>query len=83
MNMFSPTHVLVSRSQQTPVQLVPGSKGYLLQTEQEWQSGKTPAFEMNSRRGFFCRSIPVVGYSLQPIATVTGEIKSVAAAPRT
>jgi hypothetical protein len=81
-DMFHPTHMLVSRSQQTPVQLLPGSRGYLLQTEQEWQNGKVPAFEMNSRRGFFCRSIPVVGYSLQPIATVADRIQSETVAPK-
>lgn len=69
--MFSPTHVLMSRSRQTPVQLMPGPKGYRLQTEQEWQSGSTPAFEMSAKLGFFCQGIPVVGYSLQPIATVS------------
>jgi hypothetical protein len=71
--MFRPTHVLVSRSRQTPVQLIPGTRGYHLQTEQEWQNGCAPAFEMNAKLGFFCKGIPVVGYRLQPVATVFEE----------
>jgi hypothetical protein len=74
--MFNPTHVLVSRSRQTPVQLLPGPKGYRLQTEPEWRSGRTPAFEMGSKSGFFCGGIPVVGYSLQPITAVRDEALS-------
>jgi len=66
--MFNPTHVLVTRSQKTPVQLVASEKGFKVLTEVEWQRGSEPAFEMRSRQGFFCQGIPVVGYSLQPIA---------------
>jgi hypothetical protein len=66
--MFQPTHVLVSRSRQTPVQLIPSEKGFKVMTEPEWQRGGEPAFEIRPKQGFFCQGIPVVGYSLQPIA---------------
>ncbi|MBD0268332.1 MAG: hypothetical protein ICV77_08565 [Cyanobacteria bacterium Co-bin8] len=65
--MFQPTHLLVSRSRQTPVQLVAGSQGYELYTEKEWQQSRKPAFEMRSKLGIFCQGIPVVGYNLQPL----------------
>jgi hypothetical protein len=65
--MFHPTHLLVSRSRRTPVQLIPSEHGCKILTESEWQRGVEPAFEMRSKQGFFCQSIPVVGYSLQPI----------------
>lgn len=65
--MFHPTHLLVSRSRQTPVQMVPFEKGFKVLTEQEWQRGSKPAFEMRTNQGFFCQGISVVGYSLQPI----------------
>lgn len=65
--MFQPTHILVTRSRQTPVQLVPSEKGFKVLTEPEWQRGSEPAFEMRPKQGFFCQGIPVVGYSLQPI----------------
>lgn len=68
--MFHPTHVLVSRSRQTPVQLVPSQQGFKVLTEPEWQRGQEPAFELRSKQGFFCQGIPVVGYRLEPIATV-------------
>lgn len=67
--MFQPTHVLVSRSKQTPVQLVPSQEGYQLYTEQEWQKGAEPAFELRSRLGLFCKGVPVVGFSLEPLQT--------------
>lgn len=66
--MFEPTHLLVSRSRQTPVQLVPNPQGFSLLTESEWQQQRQPAFELHQSRGFFCQGIPVVGYSLQPLA---------------
>lgn len=66
--MFNATHLLVSRSRKTPVRLVSSEKGFKLITEQEWQQGSDPAFEMRPKQGFFCRDILVVGYSLQPIA---------------
>jgi hypothetical protein len=65
--MFNPTHLLVSRSRQTPVQLVASVHGYALYTEKEWGQERTPAFELRSQRGLFCQGMPVVGYSLQPI----------------
>ncbi|MBF2075747.1 MAG: hypothetical protein IGS50_18590 [Synechococcales cyanobacterium C42_A2020_086] len=65
--MFNPTHLLVSRSRQTPVQLVAFEKGFKIVTEAEWHRGSEPAFEMRPKQGFFCRGVPVVGYSLQPM----------------
>lgn len=67
--MFTPTHLLVSRSRQTPVQLVASSKGYQLYTEQEWQQGRNPAFELRPKLGIFCQGVSVVGYHLQPLMT--------------
>jgi hypothetical protein len=69
--MFSPTHVLISRSKRTPVQLVASPKGYQLYTEPEWQSGKSPAFELRSKLGLFCQGIQVVGFHLEPMDAVT------------
>jgi hypothetical protein len=66
--MFTPTHLLVSRSKETPVQLVPSSNGFKVLTEVEWRQGSEPAFEMRPRQGFFCQGISIVGFSLQPIA---------------
>jgi hypothetical protein len=68
--MFQPTHLLVSRTRQTPVQLIPSEQGFKIITEPEWQRGSEPAFEIRSKQGFFCQGISVVGYSLQPIQTV-------------
>ncbi len=65
--MFTPTHLLISRSRQTPVKLIPFDKGFKLLTEPEWQRGSQPAFEMRPSQGFFCQGTPIVGYSLQPI----------------
>ncbi len=65
--MFRPTHLLISRSRQTPVQLVPTAQSCKIITEQDWQRNSEPAFELRPRQGFFCQGIPVVGYQLQPI----------------
>jgi hypothetical protein len=67
MTMFQPTHLLISRSRPTPVQLVKSPQGFFLVTEPEWQQHRQPAFEMLPQRGFFCQGIPVLGYSLQPL----------------
>ncbi len=66
--MFHPTHLLVARSRQTPVQLIASEQGYKVLSEIESQQGREPAFELRSKQGFFCQGIPVVGYSLQPIS---------------
>ncbi len=66
--MFQPTHLLITRSRQTPVQLIPTAHGMQVLTEAEWHQGRSAAFELRPRQGFFCRGVPVVGYSLQPIA---------------
>ena len=76
--MFNPTHLLISRSGKTPVQLAPSSKGYFLVTAPEWQSGKQPAFELRSKLGFFCQGIPIVGYQLQPIPVVGAVVQPAA-----
>ncbi|WOD41744.1 hypothetical protein [Nodosilinea sp. E11] len=68
---FTPTHVLISRTKETPVQLVAGPRGYWLYTEAEAQQGKSPAFEVRPKLGFYCRGQQVVGFHLQPLATQT------------
>ncbi|MGK7893982.1 MAG: hypothetical protein AB4372_10250 [Xenococcus sp. (in: cyanobacteria)] len=73
--MFRPTHLLVSRSQSTPVQLIKSTKGFFLVTETEWQEQHQPAFEIRPQRGFFCKGIPLLGYSLQPIKTQAHQTK--------
>ncbi|MFQ3615775.1 MAG: hypothetical protein SNJ57_04630 [Cyanobacteriota bacterium] len=65
--MFQPTHLLVSRSRKTPVQLVPSASGLMLLTEAEFNAGTEAAFEMRPRLGIFCKGVPLVGYSLQPM----------------
>jgi hypothetical protein len=67
--MFQLTHLLISCSRPTPVQLVKSPQGFFLVTETEWQQHRQPAFEMRSQHGFFCQGIPVLGYSLQPLDT--------------
>lgn len=69
--MFEPTHLLVSRSRQTPVRLVSGKKGFQIVTEPEWEQGVEPAFEVRPKQGFFCKGVLVIGYSLEPINSVT------------
>ena len=69
--MFQPTHLLVSRSRQTPVQLIASEQGFKVMTEIEVQQGREPAFELRPKQGFFCQGILVVGYSLQPISLET------------
>ncbi|HIK43547.1 MAG TPA: hypothetical protein IGR64_01530 [Leptolyngbyaceae cyanobacterium M65_K2018_010] len=69
--MFSPTHILISRTKQTPVQLVASPQGYQLYTEAEWARAQSPAFELRSKLGFFCRGIPVVGFRLEPLQVTT------------
>ncbi len=64
---FTPTHVLISRTKETPVQLVVGPKGYWLYTEAEAQKDTTPAFEVRPKLGFYCRGHQVIGFSLQPL----------------
>ncbi|MGB3310252.1 MAG: hypothetical protein WBG32_04635 [Nodosilinea sp.] len=64
---FTPTHVLISRTKETPVQLVAGPKGYWLYTEAEAQKGTKPAFEVRPKLGIYCRGQQVVGFHLQPL----------------
>ncbi|MEM9271633.1 MAG: hypothetical protein AAGA80_01535 [Cyanobacteria bacterium P01_F01_bin.143] len=73
--MFRPTHLLVSRSKSTPVQLIKSPEGFFLVTEAEWQEKRQPMFEIHSQRGFFCKGFPLLGYSLQPIKTQARQIK--------
>lgn len=68
---FTPTHVLISRTKETPVQLVAGSKGYWLYTEAEAQRATAPAFEVRPKLGVYCRGQQVVGFRLQPLAAAT------------
>ena len=73
--MFRPTHLLVSRSQSTPVQLIKSPEGFFLVTETEWQEQSQPAFEIRPQRGFFCKGISLLGYSLQPLETQARQTK--------
>lgn len=66
--MFSPTHLLVSRSRKTPVQMIAHTAGFQLLTEPEWQQGREPAFELRPKQGVFCKGTLVVGYHIEPIA---------------
>lgn len=68
---FTPTHVLISRTKETPVQLVTGPRGYWLYTEAEAQKGTTPAFEVRPKLGIYCRGQQVVGFHLQPLTAAT------------
>lgn len=72
--MFKPTHYLVSKTRRLPVQLLSVPQGMKLQTELEWQKQAEPAFEMQPKRGFFCLGIPVLGYSLEPMAAVEDSV---------
>ncbi len=69
MTVFKPTHLLVSCSRSTPIQLVQNPKGFFLVTESEWLQHCKPAFEMRPQLGLFCHGIPVLEYSLQPLDT--------------
>ena len=73
--MFRPTHLLVSRSQSTPVQLIKSPEGFFLVTETEWQEQRQPAFEIRPQRGFFCKGFPILGYSLQPLDIQVSQTK--------
>jgi hypothetical protein len=64
---FQPTHTLVSRSRRLPVQLVSGRDRHWVVTEQDWQKGGEPAFQLHPKLGFFCRGIQVLGYRLEPL----------------
>lgn len=65
---FQATHLLVSRTRQIPVQLVPTAQGTNLVTEEEWNKGAQPAFSFHPKRGFFCLDVQVLGFSLQPLS---------------
>ena len=74
--MFKPTHLLVSRSKSTPVQLIKSTEGFFLVTQIEWQRKSEPAFEIRSRGRFFCKGFPILGYSLQPLNIEKSQNKS-------
>jgi hypothetical protein len=65
--MFTPSHLLVTRSKKTPVQLIPSELGFKILTKIEDQRGSEPIFEIRTKLGFFCQGIAVVGYTLEPI----------------
>jgi hypothetical protein len=71
-NMFAPSHQLVSRSRKTPVQLISNGKGFYLATEVEHQRGLEPAFEIRPQLGIFCKGTAIVGYRLEPLAAEVG-----------
>jgi hypothetical protein len=68
--MFTPTHLLVTRSKKTPVQLIPYEQGFKVLTEIEFQRGSEPLFELRNKLGFFCQGIAVVGYALEPMEAI-------------
>lgn len=80
--MFTPTHVLISRTRETPVQLAASPQGYWLYTEQEWQAGRTPAFELRPKLGLYCLGTQVVGFRLEPLAATADAKQPQAAASR-
>ncbi|ASC71662.1 hypothetical protein XM38_026160 [Halomicronema hongdechloris C2206] len=67
LQMFNPTHTLVSRRRRLPVALVPGGEGYKIYTEAEWGQDRDPAFELHPKLGVFCRGVQVLGHHLEPI----------------
>jgi hypothetical protein len=69
--MFTPTHLLVTRSKKTPVQLIPYEQGFKVLTEIEFQRGSEPLFELRNKLGFFCQGIAVVGYALEPMEGIS------------
>lgn len=66
--MFSPTHVLISRTKETPVQITAARGSYKLYTEADIQQGREASFELKPKQGIFCQGVPVVGFQLAPIA---------------
>jgi hypothetical protein len=64
---FQPTHYLVSRSRKVPVMVVQGGLRSQVFTEQEWQQGKEPAFELHAKLGLYCKGVQIVGYQLEPL----------------
>ncbi|MEO1297732.1 MAG: hypothetical protein AAFW75_18520 [Cyanobacteria bacterium J06636_16] len=38
-------------------------------TEKEWGNTTSPAFELHTKLGMFCRGVQVLGYDLEPIAS--------------
>ncbi|HEY9763587.1 MAG TPA: hypothetical protein V6D07_13740 [Trichocoleus sp.] len=72
---FQPTHELVSRSRKVPVMVVAGGERSQVFTEKEWLENRTPAFELHSKLGLFCRGVQVVGYQLESL-TVTSDTTS-------
>lgn len=67
--MFNPTHWLVSRSRRIPVILQRQGETVFVFTESEWGKTHSPAFELRSKMGLYCRGIKVVGYELEPMLT--------------
>lgn len=68
--MFQPTHWLVSRSRKVPVVVKPQGDKSLLFTEAEWGKTDSPAFELHSKMGMYCKGVQVLGYELEPITSV-------------
>jgi hypothetical protein len=52
----------------------------LLFTEAEWGKTTSPAFELHSRMGMYCKGVQVLGYELEPMtSTVEPEATAVEA----
>ena len=64
--MFEPTHWLVSRTRRVPVLVKAQGEKSLIFTEFEWDQTPTPAFELHSKMGMYCRGVQVLGYTLEP-----------------
>ncbi|MBE7383246.1 MAG: hypothetical protein F6J95_017750 [Leptolyngbya sp. SIO1E4] len=67
--MFQPTHWLVSRSRKIPVIVQSRGDKSLVFTEKEWEQTTSPAFELHSKLGIFCRGVRVLGYELEPVTS--------------
>ena len=65
--MFTPTHVLISRTKTTPVQLMTAQGNYQLYTEADCQQGRPASFELKPKQGIFCQGVQVVGFRLEPL----------------
>ena len=77
--MFQPTHWLVSRSRKVPVVVQSKGDRSLVFTAAEWGQTESPAFELRSKMGMYCKGVQVLGYGLEPMSS-TAEVASKATA---
>lgn len=76
-DMFQPTHWLVSRSRKIPVLVQSQGDRSLVFTEKEWGTTRSPAFELHSKLGLSCRGVKVLGYELEPMSSLVATDKEV------